>query len=175
MRKRIQQPPGTLDSEAAAKRLGLSYDKLMRLVRAGYVRPAGYTGSPRTPGFWSKEDLVRAETANRLSRLDLTDEQIKYLLSNFDVLFQEGYRPDSIMHRLVPDGKTCGRSLALSYPGRDRVVHKEKVGRVTVEVIEHRQIPIDAFKPIRWDWSKSAHEQIHGVKPPKRPAKGGRK
>lgn len=175
MRKRIQQPPGTLDSEAAAKALGLSYDKLMRLVRAGYVRPAGYTGSPRTPGFWSKEDLVRAETANRLTRLDLTGEQINYLLNNFDALFQEGFRPSNIMHRLAPDGKTWARDLALTHPARDRVIHKEKIGEATVEVVEQIQLPLEVFNPVRWDWSKPAHQQIHGVKPPKRPAKGGKK
>lgn len=176
MSKRIQQPPGTLDSEAAAKALGLSYDKLMRLVRAGYVRPTGYTGRPRTPAWWSKNDIARAETAVDLARLDLTDHQIVEILDTYKSIFDDGYRPTgTIMHKLTKDGKTWARNLCLWHPERDLVTGKKNHQGRELVTIEYLHIPIDEFTPVKWDFSKPAYKQIRGAKPPKRPAKGGRK
>ncbi len=176
MRKRIQQPAGTLDSTAAAGNLGISYDKLMRLVRAGYVRPAGYTGSPRTPAWWTKDDLIRADVANDLARLDLTDDQIIYILDTYKSLFDEGHRPTgTIIHKLTADGKTWGRNLCLWHPERDVVTEKEMHRGFEIEKIEYFSVPIDEFTPVKWDWSKPAYIQIHGAKPGKHLKKGAKK
>ncbi|MEW6775619.1 MAG: MerR family transcriptional regulator [Bdellovibrionota bacterium] len=116
----VQGAVSPLTSEEVAEKLKISYPTLMRLLRAGLVSPAGYSGNRRTPVFWTPYDVERARLAHKLRDLGLEDKWTKQVLDNYWEVFERGFEPTWIVNRYDSEGNVVGRALSLHHPGRER-------------------------------------------------------
>ncbi len=143
-------PEDAVDSETAADELGLSYPKLMRLVRAGYVTPASWTGRPRTPVWWTEKDLLRAEIANKLVELDARHEDIPMLLDRFWGYFEAGYYPMWIgeLERLKT-GKRFMGYLCIYHKDGAKITGRERTVEIGGEIARQMEVYSLPFEWVR--------------------------
>ena len=119
MKKKDKDQAKLLNSEEVARELGVGYDTLMRWMRAGFVRPAAYTGRHRVPVLWTSEEIGRAALVRDLFHLGTTKQEAQYVLAHRGDLFEKGYTPFWVVQRLNDKREIIGRALALSPPGPD--------------------------------------------------------
>ncbi|MCW5830671.1 MAG: hypothetical protein KIT79_15295 [Deltaproteobacteria bacterium] len=139
-----------LDSETVSRILDISYPKLMRLVRAGYVQPATWTGKPRTPVWWTRNDIRRAEIANKLVEIGARHEDIPMLLDRFWGYFESGYLPMWVGELGKPKtGEPFMGYLCIYHEGGMTITGKEKTIKIDGEVARQMEVYSLPFEWVR--------------------------
>lgn len=150
MTKPIQPPPDTIDSEAAAEQTGISYPRLMRFLRNGYVKPQGYTGKPRSPAWWTDDDMHKAEIADMLLELRVDPADIPGVISKYWGFWSAGYLPMWAYEMRHPKtGKPYMGYIAVYHEDGARLTGKEK----TIEANGEKGYQMQVYA-LPYEWTR---------------------